>query len=875
MNILRIYLAVTLSFLGGTRIWSQTVINGSIMYKEGSQGTDSMQHVDAYVTIKEQGNTVVAAFGDIDENGRYILKINSEADSLVITVNGMSFSKSSKVVANQSQQVDFYIEEAPISLKEVSVSAPKIQLTGDTLNYSVASYMGQEDRTIGDVLKKMPGIEMSESGSIKYNGKSISEFYVENMNLLQGRYGIATNNILAEDVATVQVMENHQSIKSLQGKQLTDNVAINLKLRDNAKGTFAINAMAGGGFGNGILWTPELVAMFFGRKRQNISLYKGNNAGDDISSELKSQFEEEGITLVPLCPTGIVMPEQPDIPLKKYWNNRSQILSINHLERTDEDTDLSINISYYNDDIRHMGESMNNYFVTNSERLMMQQSMTATSHFHNLVTTARYCRNTSNGFMANILNLTSNWNKDKSDILLSTNTGYSSTISQHFNRPELSIRNTVNFIKNIGNNSWNMHLSAGYAESPKTLTASIAPSAFYSQEVMSRHIATQANTSYTLRFGNLGLNYGVIGYMSLHNIKTDLEGWQGSPNLNDIWYNVYEISFGQEYMYKLPNWNVVFSLPLTMSSRTLDDRIAISKHHCTHLLAIPNLRITYKRRNFSAITNMTYYKQIGDVETLYRDYVMTNYYSFQRSYLQQMAERENTNFLLTLRYRSALHALFANLTGGYVRRHYNMTYGKIYNGMTSTTYALQEPTASNSYNLSSEISKGYDFWQTSMRFWGSYNYQESECLVQEQHVNICCRTLAFGIGSTITPIRWLNLVYSGGFRKYWNNEVKSSADATFHNSTHRLSLNFFPQKNLIFMLSVEETYSNHVNKHHVWFGDIHIKYKLKLIDLEMECNNVFNQHTYARVVYNNLDILQSMWELRPMNIMLKVRFKLL
>jgi hypothetical protein len=54
----------------------------------------------------------------------------------------------------------------------------------------------------------MPGIEVSESGAIKFNGKAIKKFYVEDMDLLQGRYGLATNNINASDVATVQVLEH-------------------------------------------------------------------------------------------------------------------------------------------------------------------------------------------------------------------------------------------------------------------------------------------------------------------------------------------------------------------------------------------------------------------------------------------------------------------------------------------------------------------------------------------------------------------------------------------------------------------------------------------------------------------------------------------
>ena len=158
----------------------------------------------------------------------------------------MAIGNVSRIVANRSQRLDIRARRRTVELKEVSVKADKIRQSGDTLNYLVGAYQQQGDRVIGDVLKRMPGIEVSENGAIKFNGKAIRKFYVEDMDLLQGRYGLATNNINASDVASVQVLQHHQPIKALQDKSLTDDVAINLKLKNAAKGTVAINTMVAG-----------------------------------------------------------------------------------------------------------------------------------------------------------------------------------------------------------------------------------------------------------------------------------------------------------------------------------------------------------------------------------------------------------------------------------------------------------------------------------------------------------------------------------------------------------------------------------------------------------------------------------------------------
>ena len=351
-------LITTILALAALTANAQTVIEGTV--------TDSLGHaVDAYVTVAPKGTGNILGFADTDAKGYYKLSFKSTADTLVVTAAGLSVGNVSRIVANKSQRLNIRANQRAIQLKEVS-RAQKIRQNGDTLNYLVGAYQQQGDRVIGDVLKRMPGIEVADNGGIKYNGKSIKKFYVEEMDLLQGRYGLATNNINASDVATVQVLENHQPVKMLQGKELTDDVAINLKLKDSAKGTVAVNTMLGGGIqwaggwhigsrplddgqtviGQNPLWTAEVVGMYFAKRRQNMTLYKGNNTGDDVSKELTQHYSSiNSVSLYPFCPTGTVMPSGSGLPQKRTFDNHSHILAMNHLEKPNKDTELGLMFS--------------------------------------------------------------------------------------------------------------------------------------------------------------------------------------------------------------------------------------------------------------------------------------------------------------------------------------------------------------------------------------------------------------------------------------------------------------------------------------------------------------------------------------------------
>lgn len=121
-----------------------------------------------------------------------------------------------------------------MNLKDVTVSVPPIKVKGDTLTYNVASFKNASDRSIEDIIRKLPGINVSEDGRIYYNGESINKFYIEGVDLLSGRYALASRNISPDDVSEVNIYENHQSKRVLKDIKYSDKAAINLKLKNKS-----------------------------------------------------------------------------------------------------------------------------------------------------------------------------------------------------------------------------------------------------------------------------------------------------------------------------------------------------------------------------------------------------------------------------------------------------------------------------------------------------------------------------------------------------------------------------------------------------------------------------------------------------------------
>ncbi|HOD57440.1 MAG TPA: carboxypeptidase-like regulatory domain-containing protein [Bacteroidales bacterium] len=353
-----------LFFLFPLEICGQVVISGKVTDSKTGKAVP-----DANVLLLTKDGKSFYAYTITAEEGLFKLTSNAKVDSLMLKVTGFNIKEQKKIIENRTQIVDLQVQEQALNIREVTVKSEPIVRRSDTVNYYVTNFIDSLDRSIGDVLKKMPGIEVRESGEIRYLGKSINRFYVEGLDLLKGRYGVGTRNIQAKDIATVQILENHQPVKALEDIDFSTDPAINLKLKESAKGTFNSVVQIGGGY-KPIMWNGELTTIFFGRKFQTLNTYKTNNTGEDVSRELKSFYGglDAAVSLL-----GILAPGAPAIDRQRYLNNNVHAVSVNTLNVLKNDYQLNINGSYLHDRQLSDASSVTTYYMQNSLPLVIPE----------------------------------------------------------------------------------------------------------------------------------------------------------------------------------------------------------------------------------------------------------------------------------------------------------------------------------------------------------------------------------------------------------------------------------------------------------------------------------------------------------------------
>ena len=161
------------------------------------------------IQVRSNSTNKMIRFGKTDAKG--VFSLEAAANSY-LEVSMLGFKKQRIDNLSNEKPLRIVMQEEAVALKEVTVKASKVREHGDTLTYNVATFADQNDRNIGDVLSRIPGFEVNkQNGQIKYEGKPISKFYIEGLDMLGDKYGIATNSLPQVDVGSVQVMRNHQS----------------------------------------------------------------------------------------------------------------------------------------------------------------------------------------------------------------------------------------------------------------------------------------------------------------------------------------------------------------------------------------------------------------------------------------------------------------------------------------------------------------------------------------------------------------------------------------------------------------------------------------------------------------------------------------
>lgn len=866
----------------------QVNISGAVRYKDTGEPA-----AGSNVLLFSKDGKSLLSYSSANSSGNYSVNYSGNRDSLLLKITGFNIKTVERRIKNISQKIDFTVSAQALKLDDVVVKPKAITRRSDTLSYNVSAYRDSMDFAIADVMKKMPGITVKSSGEVLYNGKSISKFYIEGMDMMGSKYGLAVNNIPSKDVAAVQVLENHQPIKSMRDKVFSDAVALNLKLRNKSKGVFAYTLTGGGGY-RPLMWNAGAVLMQFKSKFQFFTTYKSNNSGSDILSEMSSLYgtkQEIGSMI------DVHFPSAPNTGLSRYMDNKTQAISINSIFKLSEEKDntLKFNLNYYHDIQKFNSFSNTVYYIDGKEPIDIKENTHAYSGTDNIDLSSSFVANNSKSYFSNKFDFTSQWNKNHGSVI----TG-GDTCLQRMRMPAYKLRDNTFVVQYFGNTRCAFSANLSYLHLPSMLrvspviypeifgdVSSAGKSAVQNTGIDSFNASSSAEIEY--RVGKF--SFGCVPAVSLQHYKMTsslyednaaASGTLSCPSASDSLNNNLiskrlDGYFTGDVTYARDDINISLMCTADFAYLKINDRQLQNIDNKHKLMLSPSVTVNYQiSPGYKAYAGASANNSMGMGDSNYSGYIMSEYRTVSGSE-GKVSKISNQNCYIGLDYADAISELFYSFKASCSHAKYNLMYGVKYYGSLSKVESYEIDNNTSGYTLSGQIGKGFLDGKAKISIPLSYSVNNSHVLRQGEIMKIRTRSIVPSMEFNVKISKVFGAKYNIYY--FWNKSYikNSSFKMNAVNSIHQyMDFDFVFPKGISFSISGEHYFNDGISSgsKNMFFADAYLSIKKGKFEYMINCRNLLNTKNFKRRVFTDITDYEYNYKLRPLSVLFTVRFSL-
>lgn len=842
-NIMRRSLLVLFLFCFVSLAFAQKVEVSGVVGDEGNKAL-------AEVIVKVTDGTKTYAFTTTDSKGEYHLSFDKKitADkTLSITFSHISFEKESLLLEQNSTKLrkDVVMQAKNVALKEVKVYAQPVHQSGDTLKYNLASFIGKGDVTLEDGIKRLPGIEVTKEGAIKYLGKGISNFYIEGMDMLGGKYNLATKNIPAQYATQVEVLRHHKDRK-VDADTESDDVAINVKLSRKAKfKPFGQQEFGAGYRAEDILVALGLTEMMFTDKFQLLGSAKFSNDGDYGAYDIIDHYM--GNSNVATAPSLLGRWQGGQPPLGDYQYQRNGYGSLNSIVKKDEDHTFRINADY-SYERNHNEYSTQTLYFADGQNIDISESQHPFARIHKPSLSLRYVDNADQKYVREELKVKASFEDDENPMVYN-----GANFEQYRDATALYVTNDFDTTIKKEGTKYFVNSSIGFQRAPEVTMKMNG----IVQRGQSTGVRTNHRTSITLndngRFKislplSLNANYdflrtSLLGTTALDN-QQGLRGWNVEPSANPSteWNSANKkahASFGVNVRWNKMHYNAMYGKEDTDYSKLFLD---------------PHLRIRY---TFSGtkelVINSALRHSSGDMLDLLISPIQTDYRNTTMA-SGIIGEAQNWTTSFDYKYQIPFSYFSMNVYGSWSQGKRNVLSSQMVDDGNVNVENIIKDSYNRRANGQIKLSKNYIPIKTKAELDASWRWSSSETMSQKKPVTTYSQGYSLTGKIVVSPVSWSEITgkvtYDKGYTR--NNGVIHKA---YDDISAMGSLALYPIKSLEIRATYDYAHALVAESKHkdASLLGASVQYKQKLATWKLSLNNLLDAKHYSYTSYTGPD----------------------
>ena len=844
------------------------------------------------VIVKLVSGTKTLAFTSTNAKGEYALEVkNAPSGEVSLQFNHISYEKESERLSLKERvtKVDMLLTPKAVSLKEVTVKPDPLRQKGDTLSHNLASFLGKGDVTLEDGLKRLPGVDVSKNGGISYMGKPISQFNIAGMDLLGGKYNLATRNIPADYVTNVEIVRNHHS-RRVEKDVPSNEVSMNIKLSNKAKFKPFGQEEAGAGYmedGNDKLQALlGLTGMMFTNKFQTICSVKGGNYKGFARADMFDHFGGSDVSTRATSLFGGFDGGAP--PQGEYLYQRNGMATLNGILRTDSFTTMKVNADYSYHRATHDISQSTTYLAEGGNYVTVSEQTSPITKIHLPKLSVNYLKNADRVYLSETFVFKGKFEENEGDV--QSVAMVSQQTEQRRRASSFEVGNELFWMGRTEKGA-RRHVNANvsFRRTPTLRLSFSQDGTDYGQTAQSSTLSMNVGSSFQIPIGkSFRLNLPVSVSAMYDDLETNRVAPHSAPEGATIDSQQGNVSpSGDERGASIRGWAFTPTLNPGFEIHSKNRRFYLSagigaalkglyynKMNYTKPVLNPSMGINY---TFSANSKLSfstgYTTSIGDMMTLLTEPMQVDYRSVRTS-SGIIGEQNTWHTSGDWKWQLPMQYFTLSLAASHSEGKQNTLTSQSVSGIDVSSTALLRDSRSRSTSFSVAVTKNIPSLFAKLGADGSYSFGSGEQAVGETVIDTRTNSYALHGNATITPVPWLELRYDINYG--WSRSRYSEESNTTTSLSHSGAIHIFPIATLDLSLDYD-----HVRRQltadqykRMSLFNASAQYKWKRLVLRLELDNLLNQRHYAYTLFNGINTYTYDYTLCGRTVMMRATFKL-
>ncbi len=233
----------------------------------------------ASVALLQPSDSLLIKYTSTEQDGSFDIS-GFKQGTYLLQVYLMTYQANQQTIDVTKSELDlgkFILKKDINVLDEITINAVvPIKIKQDTVAFNTKAFKVKQDDNVGDLIKKLPGVEVGTDGAVSAQGESITKILVDGKEFFNNDQTIALQNLNADAIKSVQIIDEESDDTRTTGiKDGEKNKIINLILKEGKKSGYF--GKLGAGIGTNDRYTTNFDLNRFTAKTQLALFGKLNN----------------------------------------------------------------------------------------------------------------------------------------------------------------------------------------------------------------------------------------------------------------------------------------------------------------------------------------------------------------------------------------------------------------------------------------------------------------------------------------------------------------------------------------------------------------------------------------------------------------------